>query len=164
MVVQSGNDEFHGVDTRGGGMNGHHVIGIDADVGGWDPENIQSQIDDLFGMYMSSLGHVAVVFSTSSPPPSLSSSGGTGSTLRGVFIPLSSCQMLCQIKFGNSSHTGSQATPVLRQPVLVMHEATSRMNGGHSLVFHLFFFRPQKCHKLFWSVGETRHWPHAWLA
>ena len=62
MVVQSGNDEFHGVDTRGGGINGHHAIGIDADVGGWDPENIQSWIDDFFGTYVSSLGHVAVIF------------------------------------------------------------------------------------------------------
>ena len=34
MVVQSGNDEFHGVDACGGGMNGHHAIGIDANVRG----------------------------------------------------------------------------------------------------------------------------------
>ena len=71
MVVQRGNDEFHGVDPRGGGMNGHHAIGIDADVGGWDPENVQSRIDDLFGTCVSSLGHVAVVvfnaFSSSVP-------------------------------------------------------------------------------------------------
>ena len=34
MVVQSGNDEFQGVDASGGGMNGHHAIGIDANVRG----------------------------------------------------------------------------------------------------------------------------------
>ena len=32
MIVQRGNDEFHGVDARGGGLDGHHAIGIDADV------------------------------------------------------------------------------------------------------------------------------------
>ena len=32
MVVQSGNDEFHRVDACGGGVDGHHAIGIDANV------------------------------------------------------------------------------------------------------------------------------------
>ena len=152
-------------------MNGHHTIGIDADVGGWDPENIQSRIDDLFGTCVSggSLGHVAVVFfSTSLPPPSLSSSSGcTGSTLQGVFIPSSSCQMLHQIKFGNSSHTGSQPTPVLRQTTIATHESRPRMHGGHSLVFHFFVFSsdPKNVTRFFnWSVWETRHWPHARIA
>ena len=31
-IVQSRNDEFHGIDTRGGGLDGDHAIGIDANV------------------------------------------------------------------------------------------------------------------------------------
>ena len=69
MVVQSGNDEFHGVDARGGGMSGHHAIGINANVRGWDLEHIQTWTDDPFGICVSRLGHVAsggfnVVFSS----------------------------------------------------------------------------------------------------
>ena len=38
-IVQPWNDEFHGIDTRGGGLNGDHAIGIDANVGRWHLEN-----------------------------------------------------------------------------------------------------------------------------
>ena len=38
-IVQPRNDEFHGIDTRGGGLNGDHAIGIDANVGRWHLEN-----------------------------------------------------------------------------------------------------------------------------
>ena len=38
-IVQSWHNEFHGIDTRGGGLNGDHAIGIDANVGGWHLEN-----------------------------------------------------------------------------------------------------------------------------
>ena len=48
--------------------------------------------------------------------------------------------MLHQIKLGQSSHTGSQPSPVLRQPTIATHEARSRMHRGHSLGFHLFAF------------------------
>ena len=37
-IVQPRNDEFHRIDTRGGGLNGDHAIGIDANVGGWHLE------------------------------------------------------------------------------------------------------------------------------
>ena len=41
MIVQRGDDEFHGVDARGGGLDGHHAISIDADVcGGGGTSNI----------------------------------------------------------------------------------------------------------------------------
>jgi len=33
-IVQSWNDEFHRIDARGGGLDGDHAIGIDANVGG----------------------------------------------------------------------------------------------------------------------------------
>ena len=71
MIVQSRNDEFHGVDACGGGMNGHHAIGIDAIVPGWDLEYIQPWTDDLLGLCVIRLRHVASgEFSTSSSPPS----------------------------------------------------------------------------------------------
>ena len=38
-IVQPRNDEFHGIDTRGSGLNGDHAIGIDANVGGRLLEN-----------------------------------------------------------------------------------------------------------------------------
>ena len=38
-IVQPQNDEFHGIDTRGGGLDGDHAIGIDAKVGRWHLEN-----------------------------------------------------------------------------------------------------------------------------
>ena len=38
-IVQSRNDEFRGIDTRGGGLNGDHAIGIDANVRGRHLEN-----------------------------------------------------------------------------------------------------------------------------
>ena len=60
MVVQSGNDEFHGVDACGGGMNGHHAIGIDANVCGWDLEHIQPWTDDPWRICVNRLGHVAL--------------------------------------------------------------------------------------------------------
>ena len=33
-VVQPRHNEFHRIDARGGGLNGDHAIGIDANVGG----------------------------------------------------------------------------------------------------------------------------------
>ena len=68
MVVQSGNDEFHRVDASGGGLDGHHAVGIDANVCGWDLEHLQPRADDLFGLGVSGLRHVGVKgeFSTSS--------------------------------------------------------------------------------------------------
>ena len=38
-IVQPRNDEFHGIDTRGRGLDGDHAIGIDANVGGRHLEN-----------------------------------------------------------------------------------------------------------------------------
>ena len=38
-IVQPRYDEFHGIDTRGGGLDGDHAIGIDANVGRWHLEN-----------------------------------------------------------------------------------------------------------------------------
>ena len=38
-IVQPRNDEFYGIDTRGGGLDGDHAIGIDANVGRWHLEN-----------------------------------------------------------------------------------------------------------------------------
>ena len=38
-IVQPRNDEFHGIDACGGGSDGDHAIGIDANVGGWHLEN-----------------------------------------------------------------------------------------------------------------------------
>ena len=102
MVVQRGNDEFHRVDAGGGGLDGHHTVGIDADVRGWNLEYLQPMADDLGGLGASYLRHVGVrgeflFFSTSS---SASPSSGWGrSTCGGVFVP-SSGQSLHQIKFG----------------------------------------------------------------
>ena len=58
MVVQGRNDEFHGVDAGGGGLNGHHAIGFDADVGGRHLEDLQTGGDDPVGLGVRSLGHV----------------------------------------------------------------------------------------------------------
>ena len=38
-IVQPWHNEFHGIDTRGGGLDGDHAIGIDANVGRWHLEN-----------------------------------------------------------------------------------------------------------------------------
>ena len=57
MIVQGRNDEFHRVDACGGGLNGHHAIGFDADVGGRDLEDLQPRADDPVGLGMRSLGH-----------------------------------------------------------------------------------------------------------
>ena len=37
-IVQPRNDEFHRIDACGGGLNGDHAIGIDANVGRWHLE------------------------------------------------------------------------------------------------------------------------------
>ena len=58
MVVQRRNDEFHGVDACRGGLDGHHAIGFDADVGGRDLEYLQTRPDDPVGLGVRSLGHV----------------------------------------------------------------------------------------------------------
>ena len=60
MIVQSGNDEFHGVDASGGGLDGHHSVGIDANVCGWDLKHLQPWADDPFGLGVSGLRHVGV--------------------------------------------------------------------------------------------------------
>ena len=60
MVVQRGNDEFHGVDARGGGLDGHHAIGIDADVCGGDLEYLQRGADDFGGLGVGGLWRVDV--------------------------------------------------------------------------------------------------------
>ena len=57
MIVQGRNDEFHGVDACGGGLDSHHAIGFDADVGGRDLEDPQGRGDDLVGLGMRSLSH-----------------------------------------------------------------------------------------------------------
>ena len=57
MIAQGRDDEFHRVDAGGGGLNGHHAIGFDADVGGRDLEDPQPGVDDPGGLGMSSLGH-----------------------------------------------------------------------------------------------------------
>ena len=59
MVVKSGNDEFHGVDAYGDGMNGHHAIGIDANVRGCDLEHFEPRTDDRVGICVSRVRHVA---------------------------------------------------------------------------------------------------------
>ena len=79
MIVQGRNDEFHGVDAGGGGLNGHHAIGFDADVGGRHLEDLQTRADDPVGLGVSSLGHGGRpegggVFSTASSSSSSSSS------------------------------------------------------------------------------------------
>ena len=112
MVVQRGNDEFHRVDACGGGLNGHHAVGIDADVRGWDLKHLQLGADDLCGLGVRHLWFVGVKgeFLTASP-----SSGWVGSTCGGVFIPsLPSGQLLHQIKLGQAFHTGNQPSSVLR--------------------------------------------------
>ena len=58
MIVQGRNDEFHGVDACGGGLDGHHAIGFDADVGGRHLEYLQTRADDLVGLGVRSLSHV----------------------------------------------------------------------------------------------------------
>ena len=58
MIGQGWDDEFHGVDAGGGGLNGHHAIGFDADVGGRDLEDPQPGADDPVGLRVDSLGHV----------------------------------------------------------------------------------------------------------
>ena len=78
MIGQGRDDEFHGVDARGGGLNGHHAIGFDADVGGRHLEDPQPGVDDPGGLGMSSLGHGGrvqkeVVSTSSSSSSSLSS-------------------------------------------------------------------------------------------
>ena len=60
MVVQRGNDEFHRVDARRGGLDGHHAVGIDANVRGWDLKHLQPWADDLFGLSVLHLWHVGV--------------------------------------------------------------------------------------------------------
>ena len=123
MVVQRGNDEFHGVDACGGGLDGHHAIGIDADVCGWDLEYLQPGADDFGGLSVSGLCRVDVEeeFSTlSSASPSF---GWGGSTCRGVFIPSSSSgQLLYQIKLGQAFHTGGQPSSVLRQSPVAAYD------------------------------------------
>ena len=58
VVVQRGDDEFHGVDACRGGLDGHHAIGFDADVSGRDLEYLQGGGDDLVGLGVRGLGHV----------------------------------------------------------------------------------------------------------
>ena len=58
MIVQRGDDEFHGVDACRGGLDGHHAIGFDADVGGRDLEYLQGRADDPVGLGVRGLGHV----------------------------------------------------------------------------------------------------------
>ena len=41
--------KIHRRDTRGEGMNGHLATTGDAEIGRWDPEQIQHGIDDGFG-------------------------------------------------------------------------------------------------------------------
>ena len=55
MVVQRGDDEFHGVDACRGGLDGHHAIGFDADAGGRNLEYLQGRADDPVGL--GGLGH-----------------------------------------------------------------------------------------------------------
>ena len=57
MIAQGRDDEFHRVDAGGGGLNGHHAIGFDADVGGRHLEDPQPGVDDPGGLGMSSFGH-----------------------------------------------------------------------------------------------------------
>ena len=38
-IVQPWHNEFHGIDAGGGGLDGDHAIGIDANVGRWHLEN-----------------------------------------------------------------------------------------------------------------------------
>ena len=57
MIGQGWDDEFHGVDARGGGLDGHHAIGFDADVCGRHLEDPQPRVDDPGGLGMRSLGH-----------------------------------------------------------------------------------------------------------
>ena len=57
MIAQGRDDEFHRVDASGGGLNGHHAIGFDADVGGRHLEDPQPGVDDPGGLGMSSFGH-----------------------------------------------------------------------------------------------------------
>ena len=53
IIVQRWNDEFHGIDARGGGLDGDHAIHIDANVGRRHLENSQSRVDGSFGTHVS---------------------------------------------------------------------------------------------------------------
>ena len=57
MIVQRGNDEFHGVDACRGGLDGHHAIGFDADVCGGDLEYLQRGGDDFVRLGVRGLCH-----------------------------------------------------------------------------------------------------------
>ena len=58
MIIQRGDDEFHGVDACRGGLDGHHAIGFDADVSGGNLEYLQGRADDLVGLGVRGLAHV----------------------------------------------------------------------------------------------------------
>ena len=55
-IVQPSDDEFHGIDAGGGGLNGDHAIGIDANVGRRHLENAQSRVEGPFGTRVSGGG------------------------------------------------------------------------------------------------------------
>ena len=84
----------------------------------------------------------SAMFSMSSSASSSLSSGWSGSTCRGVFIPSSSSlgsssgQALHPLKLGQAFHTGGQPSSVLRQSSVTAHGSRARMHGGHFLFSH----------------------------
>ena len=155
MVVQRGNDEFHGVDASRGGLNGHHAISIDADVHGRDLEYLQRGADDFGGLSVRGLCHVDVEEEFSTSSSSSLSSVWSGSTCRGVFIPSSSSgQLLDQIKLAQAFHTGGQPSSVLRQSPIVAYGPRARMHGGHFLFSHPLLQTPKMSRAFLVCLGN----------
>ena len=73
-IVQPRYNEFHGIDARGGGLKGHHAIGIDTNVGRRHLEKTQRWVEGPLGTLVSG-GSVCHGLTSSS-----SSSGGTPSS------------------------------------------------------------------------------------
>ena len=65
-IVQPSDDEFHGIDAGGGGLNGDHAIGIDANVGRRHLENAQSRVEGPFETRVSG-GRLRSWLTSSSP-------------------------------------------------------------------------------------------------
>ena len=166
MIIQRGNDEFHGVDACRGGLDGHHAIGFDADVCGGDLEYLQGRTDDPVGLGVRGLGHVFNVVDVLVSfvwMKWFDVSWGFYTVLLVVVVVVGT----------NVGPTQTRASVSHWQPTILRIEAVpdhcAWIEGANARGSFSFFsssssssfFRLQKCLALSWSVWETGHWPPA---